>query len=331
MAFELLGTTFEPGEVGVALIPVAQMATGYLLEVPVHVLVGETPGPTAAAVSTHHGEEVFTLEVLRLLHGKIDIKNLSGTLLILPVLSPTAYAMGTRNTWPDTHDLNRSFPGNPNGWFTDRLASKLWETIIPKIDALLDFHGGGTETAIQYTYTLDRLTDFGQKVHELALLCSAEILWEHNRPLGTLAGQAADKGIITITQEIGGGMVMMGPDSYLDSAVNSTLSVLQGLGMLPGTPRRGPARIVVRSGRGYKPGTGGLFIPEIGLESLGKTIPGGTVLGRVVSAMTFKELEVMTAPFPKSEIMMVRNRISKIEPGDQAYIIGDGDSGFELD
>ena len=64
---------------------------------------------------------------------------------------------------------------------------------------------------------------------------------------------------------------------------------------------------------------------------LGKRVAKGTLLGRVVSAHTFEELDRLEASYEPTEIMMVRDRISKVHPGDYAYILGDGSSGYELD
>ncbi|MBX3560143.1 MAG: succinate dehydrogenase, partial [Chelatococcus sp.] len=62
---------------------------------------------------------------------------------------------------------------------------------------------------------------------------------------------------------------------------------------------------------------------------MGKSLTKGTVLGRVVSPYTFEILDEIKAPFDKTEVMMIRNRISKVHPGEYAYIIGDGDSGYD--
>jgi len=70
-----------------------------------------------------------------------------------------------------------------------------------------------------------------------------------------------------------------------------------------------------------------LFLPEVGHDALGMSVPGGTVLGQVVAPDTFEELDVIRAPYPVTEIMMVRIRISKVHPGAYAYILGDGQSG----
>lgn len=329
MAFEMAGQKIQSGETGIVHIPVCTMADTHEMQLAVHVLDSGRPGPTIAAVATHHGEEVFTIEILRRLRAEILGREFRGTLLIMPLMSPTSFAAGIRNTPPDMHNLNRVFPGNSDGWFTDILADAIWTHLVPKIDGLLDYHCGGIDTSIHYTYTLSPETDFGRQVHELALLASAEVLWETSRPIGSLAGLVAERNVPTVTQEVGGGTSF--GTHLLHDGVQATLRVLTRLGMLDGTAENGPGRVVCRKGGSVRPHHGGLFLPEVGLDQLGKTLPKGTILGRVVSAATFQELEVIKAPYEKSEIMMVRSREGKVEPGDYAYIIGDGDSGYTID
>lgn len=68
---------------------------------------------------------------------------------------------------------------------------------------------------------------------------------------------------------------------------------------------------------------GGLFVPEVGFDRLGKTVKGGTVLARVISAHTFEELDVFKAPFEDTVMIMMRGELSRVNPGDYAYILGD--------
>lgn len=328
MVFEMAKQRVGTGESGIVRIPVCTMADTHELTLAVHVIDSGRPGPTVAAVATHHGDEVFTVELLRQLDAEMRRTEFRGTLLIMPLANPYAFAAGTRNTPVDLHNLNRVFPGNPDGWFTDILADAIWTNLIPKIDALIDYHCGGTDTCIHYTYTLSPETAFGRQVHELALLGSAEVLYETEHPAGSLAGLTSSQQIPSVILEVGGG-VAFGTD-YLDRGLAATKRILMKLGMLDGTPEQGPARIVCRKGGSVRPHHGGLFQPEVGLDLLGKSVSGGTVLGRVISPATFEELEVITAPYPRTEVMMVRSRMGKVEAGEYAYILGDGESGYSV-
>lgn len=61
-------------------------------------------------------------------------------------------------------------------------------------------------------------------------------------------------------------------------------------------------------------------------ERLGEQIPGGTVLGRVVSPYTFEELEVIRAPFESTLLVLTRPAYSNVAPGDYGFMVADAAS-----
>jgi predicted deacylase len=309
-------------------IPVGETASGVTLEIGMHVLEGSKPGPKLGIVSTHHGDELFTAELTRRLVAATNPAELSGTIFAVPVANPLAFEWGTRHTPQDMTNMNRVFPGNDAGWITETMARALTDAIVPQIDHLIDLHCGATDTTIHYTYTRKPDDDFSRRIHELALIAGAEVLWESAGPAGTLAGDAANRGVVTVIVEAGGGTSFGTP--LEERSMRGLLNIMKKIGMLAGEPVVDPARAVVRTGTAPRPRQGGIFIPEIGLDQLGKQVPKGTLLGRVVSSKTMAEIDRVVAPYGKTEIMMVRDRISKVHPGDYAYIVGDGDSGYAL-
>jgi uncharacterized protein len=328
VSFQLGGREFGRGDRGIVRIPVTTMASGLALEVTAHVLAGDASGPVVGLVSTHHGDEMFTAELVRRVKERLEHETLQGVAVLVPVANAIAFEWGTRHTPQDMFNLNRVFPGNPSGWVTEMLAAALSRDLLPKLDVLVDFHCGGPDWSIHYTYTKDPATEYGRRVHELALLVGAEVLWEDDGPPGTLVRDAEQQGVVSVIVEVGGGTSFGTP--WMERGLKGVVNVLQHAGLLEGAPEPDPPRIVVRKGIGLRPGHGGLLVPEVGLEALGKSLPGGTVLARVLSPYTFDVLDVMRAPFDRTEVMMVRDRVSKVHPGEYAYILGDGDSGYTL-
>ena len=57
--------------------------------------------------------------------------------------------MGSKQIIPaDGQNLNRTFPGDPEGTFSSRLAKLLEETLYPEADFLIDLHGGDVNEAL---------------------------------------------------------------------------------------------------------------------------------------------------------------------------------------
>lgn len=325
-------TTASPitldGATSYTAIPVATMASGLELSIGLHVLEGRSAGPRVGIVSTHHGDEIFTADLVRRLLGSLAPETIAGTLYAVPVANPLAYEWGTRHTPQDMANMNRVFPGNDAGWVTEVMAKALTDALVPNLDVLIDLHCGATDTSIHYTYTRAPDDNFDRRVHELALISGAEVLWESNGPPGTLAGDAADRGVVTVIVEVGGGTSFGTP--LEERGLRGVTNILKRVGMLQGDVAADPARVVVRAGVGLRPRQGGLFLPEVGLDALGTRVPGGTLLARVVSPQTFEEIDRIRAPYEQTDLMMVRDRVSKVHPGDYAYIIGDGSSGYEI-
>jgi predicted deacylase len=244
----------------------------------------------------------------------------SGAVVIVPVLNPIAFGSGTRHTPLDMQNLNRLFPGNPDGWLTEILASRISETLLPGLDVFLDYQSGDANDSVLYTYTEAPNDPVSRKVHELAQLMEAPILWETAPTPGNLRGCARALGIAAVEPEIGGSTTLN--EGMLQRGLKGCHNVLRHLGVLEGDPDPAPVRHVVREAVELRPHVGGLWLPEVGLERLGDCVPGGTLLARVVSPYTFEELAVLRAPYATTALLMIRDRICKVQPGDYAYILG---------
>ncbi|UIJ33760.1 succinylglutamate desuccinylase/aspartoacylase family protein [Allobranchiibius sp. GilTou73] len=104
---------------------------------------GLEPGPVLAITAgIHGGEYVSMVSVRRFLDG-LDPAQLRGTVIASLQSSPQAFAERRAYLNPaDGKNLNRSFPGNPTGSPTDRLAHWLWENVISRSGFYIDCHSG---------------------------------------------------------------------------------------------------------------------------------------------------------------------------------------------
>ncbi|MEM9669175.1 MAG: M14 family metallopeptidase [Pseudomonadota bacterium] len=111
--------------------------------IPVSVIKGASPGPTVVMVAGVHGYEFAPLLAAERLADEIDPSDLSGTLMIVRVAHISSFE--NRSPYVNPHDrknLNRSFPGDPEGSQTDRIAWALSSKIISEADFVLDVHSG---------------------------------------------------------------------------------------------------------------------------------------------------------------------------------------------
>jgi hypothetical protein len=303
---------------GVRWIEVCTLASGAPLRVAIHEINGAVDGPCLGVSALLHGDEMTGPEIVRRVARQVDPARLRGRLRLLPVGNPLAFQTVTRGTplAVEVGNLNRVFPGDPGGDIPARLARALEVAFLDELTHLVDVHAGGTFPIVDYSISLrdlDMAMAFGQRVV---------------RPVdgyaGTMGALAAVKGKSSLVAEVGGGYTLDG--QYIDMGVRGVFNVMRHLGMLDG-PLDLPARqIVAREITTLRPGHGGLLYSELPPDRITQEVPGGTLLGRVVSPYTFETLEELRAPFGRNVILLLRPGITPVNVGDYTYMLGNMES-----
>jgi uncharacterized protein len=297
-------------------IPVTTMASGHRVALPVHRLVGDQPGPTLGMVGLVHGDEPLPNAILRRFLTEIDTTKLKGTLLVMPVANPYAWEALSRFTPHDGINLNRYFPGAADGYVTEQIANAIVTKFLPQVQYLMDWHSGGVLPTVDYVY-LSKIDP------QLSHAFGSKLLYQGPGYRGTLSGVAEEKGIPTLVVEIGGGSFLDKP--FIERGLQGAYNVLKYLKMWDGSPEIKVEQTVVKEMGVVHPHIGGVLYPEVGLDQLGQIVPGGTVLGRIVSPFDWKELEVLQAPFARNFMILSRGAIARVNPGDFAYMCANAD------
>jgi predicted deacylase len=112
------------------------------IEIPFGLVEGDKPGPVLLVTAGIHGSEYCSIEAaLRLMQQASA--GLNGTILVLPILNMSGFRQRSVYVMPeDGRNLNRMFPGKPDGSLSERLADWLVTQVYPQADAYLDLHGG---------------------------------------------------------------------------------------------------------------------------------------------------------------------------------------------
>lgn len=135
--------------------------------IPITIINGAKKGKVLALVAGVHAYEYPPILALYRLKDKIDPQDLSGTIVMVHIANLPGFQK--RIIYYNPHDwknLNRVFPGDPEGTQAQRIAYVLSEEVVKKCDCLIDLHcGDGNEALIPYCYwmqgddpTLDKIT-----------------------------------------------------------------------------------------------------------------------------------------------------------------------------
>lgn len=100
-------------------------------------------GPCALLTGANHGDEYEGPIALQELSATLDLNEIKGRIIILPMMNFPAFAAGTRCSPADGLNMNRSFPGKPDGTVTEKICHYITSQLVPMADLVLDFHSGG--------------------------------------------------------------------------------------------------------------------------------------------------------------------------------------------
>ena len=107
-------------------------------ETPVYIIKTEYKEPTIMIVAGTHGNEKSGIKAVEYLKDNIKIER--GTLIIIPKANILASEKAVRN-FPPNINLNRVYPGNPQGNSVEKLANEIFNLMKKyDIDLLLDLH-----------------------------------------------------------------------------------------------------------------------------------------------------------------------------------------------
>ena len=110
--------------------------------IPLTIIHGQNPGPVLLVVAGVHGYEFAPILAARAFSSEVDAVTLSGTVLIVNIAHVAAFEQRSPYVNPyDRKNLNRSFPGSPEGTQTERIAWQL-SKLIATADFVIDVHSG---------------------------------------------------------------------------------------------------------------------------------------------------------------------------------------------
>ncbi len=225
-------------------IDLAHKVDGSMARLPYMIVSGAEDGPVFVADCCLHGDEYEGAEAISQFYNNLDPAKVKGAFVGVPAANLEAFNAGQRTAPIDwsNQDMNRAFPGNPEGMLTMRIAHFYFENFVKKADYVVSFHGGGNGLYLEPLATYqDPDTPAGVTTLRMAKAIGVQVLWHHvhlpKNHTGTETITATNAGVPCICVELGGqGIRHEHRQEIIDLAERGLLGVMQEFGMAPGEP-----------------------------------------------------------------------------------------------
>jgi len=176
-------------------------------------------GPTALLTGANHGDEYEGPLALQHLAHTLKAEDITGRIIIVPAFNYPAFLAAKRTSPIDGGNLNRMFPGKPDGTITEKIADYFERTLIPQSDVVLDIHSGG-KTLSFVPFAAAHILD--DKTQQAACVSAMEafnapysIMLKEIDSVGMYDTAVEDQGKVFVSTELGGG----GSATALTSAI----------------------------------------------------------------------------------------------------------------
>ncbi|NCO34379.1 MAG: hypothetical protein GW893_11050 [Armatimonadetes bacterium] len=273
---------------------------GVSVELPVVVVTGASPGKKLVVVATQHGREVNGPAAVYRALQNLNPEEMTGEIIFFPVANPPCIRMQVQDfpmdrnralkTGPEHNpmNLNRQWPGDPDGSLPQRIAHAIWNAGLQDADCVLDLHcWGATTTALAW----------GQQEAE-PFVTAFGFPWfqVHDRKAaqpGMLESACAEQGIPCVVCEMTPQNVVA--PEMVEHGRRGILNLASHLGILPGSPEHPHPRYQIDQGTAIsavaeRPG---LIVSRY---RAGDVVEAGETAAELVDLETLECLQAVVAP-----------------------------------
>jgi len=326
---KVYGNEVLPGEHKIVSIPVTK-DLGVDIRIKAHVLAGKQEGPTLLILSMLHGEEWFSALIIRELINQLDLNQLKGNIIAVPVANTSAFNTGTRCVMDnsDEPDANRSFGGRYL-WLTNQITRIIEEELLKKSDYLIDYHiGSWGSTMADIGYVDDPKYPEATSISKgMALAYQFPMI--HNMVSQTNKGDRSSTrraryhyNIPAIVPEIGGlGFGEKIERQWLRDNMAGLYGNLKYLGMLDGKPDYCDKYLFIGDYWRTSPKNAGYVELKIGWDRQFTRIEKNEHLADVIDPETFEVLEELRSP--GEGVLFYTCRDYMVRPGGWTFGIAD--------
>jgi hypothetical protein len=303
--------------------------------IPIVLAAGGSAGPTLVLHCAQHQTEYSGSAMVGQVLSGLDLPGMRGVLVILPLANVPQVV---RTRLPDTYqrqvdslksaegteraNINRVWPGKPEGTWNERLAYLLSHEVFAKSDAVLDFHSCRLCDPNFTSYVVS-----SRPSRQIALAFGFEAVDETPQE-GYFPGQLHRR--VPIELGIPAILVEMSPTSgqvsweAMQQARRGVENVMKHLGMLPGHPQLPPRQVIFHRTREQINFIAGVIGFAVTCRRPGELVGRGDLIAEVRSFKDFGVLESHLAPCDgglascgpdPSHVVLPGDELATLQPG----------------
>lgn len=270
-------------------IPVGNYASGSEISLPYIVVKGKEAGPCLWINGQVHGDELNgVIAAMDFING-LDPEAVKGSVIVTPTANPLAFDVRRKRTPQDDQDLDQTFPGNMNGFISERMSSALFREITAVADCVVSLHTMNPWYEAK-PYAVYKVKEGSRVTEDYLLKCTSFFQPSVSCRMDVLSGQGELPGNVAgaidyqcLLKDIPAFMVELGRGSYIEPqnvalAIDGLTRLSVFLGVLRGTAEPGGQVRRVTRRTWVTCATGGLFRSKF---SAGDTAQARSVLGEV--------------------------------------------------
>jgi predicted deacylase len=262
------------------------LSDGTAVDIPLMAVRGEQDGPILWISAAMHGQEMSGIPVIwKIIKEYLNTKKLRGTVVGAPLLNPFSFNGRTYYTPEDGYNVNRVFPGNPNGLLTHRLANLVFEEGVKKCDYLIDLH---CNVATSMYFSIIKGSEGEKAFKQSRMMAEAfgittvEMILEHEaHRTGTMTDEAGKIGKPAIVIELTPWRSIN--QEAVNVGIRGVFNVMKALKMIDGEiePQEGIHVINGKLSRTELNATRGGIVNT--LVNVGEPIKKGQVIGQILN------------------------------------------------
>lgn len=308
----ILGEAIPLGERREINFNVAKLHTRTTLEVPIIIERSKKSGPIILFTAGIHGDEVNGVEIVRQIIAKGINKPKKGSIICISVINIFGF-LNMERAFPDGRDLNRAFPGTKSGSLASRVAYKLVQEIVPKVDLIIDYHTGA---ANRFNAAQIRIVSKDFKLKKLATVFGAPFVLYSKNINKSFRNTCSKLGIQMLLFE--GGKSLHFNNAITNTGVNGAKRLLHHLGMLHAKFRISKPKkkcVFIAESKWVRAKYSGMFRASVVINS---KVKKGDVIGHI------------TDPFGKFHHFVKSQNSGYIFNVNEAPIVNQGDALFHI-